>query len=247
MEICETTERREFLHELRNPLAAIRGYAQLIQMQLQNPGPHTEKTRLQRLLQRIDEAASRADKLAHSYVENFSGTPTSQLMGGKELCELIEASLELHREKCKSLGIELLFESPPNDGVFEIYPLEMGQILDNLLNNAREVLTKENHQGRKWIGVHVSLLNCLQDTEKQELFVAVIDSGPGLPAGLENLLICAMPTSKLDTSAHGHGLRVASQKTKLHGSELGYKRSKGSSLFYFTLTSKSRQPRLAAG
>lgn len=104
---------------------------------------------------------------------------------------------------------------------------QLRQAITNLLFNAVEAAGPGG-----WMRVEISHKDH-RNNEDGATIIRVIDSGPGLPAGMEDRLFEAFATTKPE--GVGLGLAVARQIAKAHGGQLEYNRPDGVTCFELTL------------
>ena len=180
-------------HEMRNPLASLKGHAQLLLEKL----PH--ETREAKKAERIVLEATRLESLSHTLLDfvrsaEVERTPT-------EIVPLIEQAAD----QVAKGRVRIALPSAPLRPV-AIDPLRMQQVLVNLLENAIQFSPEERE-----VVVVVS-----QTT--RSLTLEVRDHGPGLPAGEEQQIFEAFYTTK--TQGTGLGLAIARRIVELHRGRL---------------------------
>jgi two-component system nitrogen regulation sensor histidine kinase GlnL len=212
---------RGFAHEIRNPLAAISGAAQLLQQGERDPqrrqlsGLIREETaRLTTLTERLlgtrADMATRAINV-HAMLERVAG-----------LLEAERADLQVARDYDPSL--------PALHGD----PDRLLQVLLNLTRNAVEanahriVLRSRAEAGlRNGGGQAVPALR-----------IEVEDDGEGVPAQLESTLFEPMVSGRAEGS--GLGLALSREIVREHGGELMHHRRNGATCFVLVLPRRAR-------
>jgi len=183
-------------HEIRNPLGAIQGAAQLLESSptLTNSEDKecvsiltTELDRLQQTVNQYLQYARKSDELVLTAVP-----------------ELIRASIAAAQQKAQKTGTLLHYQS--GSEVLEILtdPLKLEQVLINLLVNACEAFSKN-----VWI---------LASIESAELRVEIKDDGPGIPADVLPNIFTPLFTTK--RAGSGLGLPICKKIVDSLGGEL---------------------------
>ncbi len=161
-------------HDMRTPLAAVRGYAQLA---LRHLGSHArpDHARLSRWLGDIDDSAGRLTRLVSEFMD------ASLIRGGQEvplqlqdtdLVPLVAERLEEHRRSSEDHDFKLAADAESVNGKWD--PSRLARVLDNVLGNA----AKFSPDGGG-IAVRVG-------KEDRHGVVAVTDGGIGIaPADLD--------------------------------------------------------------
>lgn len=191
-------------HEIRNPLAALKGHAQLLLEQL------GENSREYKRAERVVKEAVRLEVLTNELLD-FARS-------GKVQRVEISPS-ELVNDVVQALGEERfeldLKHAPP---LFSLDPVRMRQVLSNLLGNALLASPSD-----KLVFVQMSL-------ERGELWLSVQDRGPGIEVGQEVKIFEAFHTTRVHGT--GLGLAVARRIVELHGGTISAcNHSSGGALF----------------
>lgn len=180
-------------HEMRNPLASLKGHAQLLQEQL--PGDSREA----RKAERIVGEAERLEALSRTLLDFVrSGNVERQAI---DVVSLVREVIEEAAPERVQLVTEGDLARPA-----ELDPLRMRQVLLNLLDNALEVTPSD------------CLVQVRVERKPRRLVIQVHDRGPGLPAGEEQKIFEAFHTKK--THGTGLGLAIARRIVELHDGTL---------------------------
>lgn len=217
-------------HELKTPLTAILGHAELV------ADRHPE-------LSSIDAIIRNAQRLAH-LVANL--LHYSRVQGRREtvrravdLAELCEASVDLLGIRAKQAGVELSFRTEASGPVVVFGdPEELARVVDNMVDNAVKY-TREG--GNVEVTMHVT---------DDEVAVEVADTGIGISPADQQHVFSAFHRSTnpnaLSIPGTGLGLPIAERIAESHGGTLGVTSELGvGSTFRFTLP--LRTARDAAG
>jgi PAS domain S-box-containing protein len=221
-------------HELRSPLNAILGFAQLMDSDSPPPPPSQKESIAQilqagwHLLTLINEILDLA-KIESGKV-SMSPEPVS-------LAEIMRDSQAIMESQAQQRGIRITF--PPVDSSWFVYAdqTRLKQILINLISNA---IKYNCEQG----SVEVK---CTANTPER-IRVSIRDTGEGLSA--EELAQLFQPFNRLrqetgKEEGTGIGLVVAKQLVELMGGEIGVESTVGmGSVFWFELASAAA-PHLA--
>jgi PAS domain S-box-containing protein len=213
---------REFLalasHELKNPLSAISGFAQL----LQRRGTYDE-----RLIGRIVSQAAHMDRLLDDLLD-VARLETGRLeivAAPMDLVEIVRSCTEQAQIRADRHTVRLEAGTARLDGVWDSDRVR--QVLDNLLSNA----IKYSPTGGEVV-VRVEVV-------KQEARVSVQDSGVGIPAeALDQIFTRFYRTddAAAGPAGFGIGLYVARSIVELHGGRIAVASYPGhGSTFSFTL------------
>ena len=191
-------------HEIRNPLASLKGMAQLLVEKLPD-GRESKKAR------RIVEEAVRLEVLSQTLLDF--------VRSGKVEREAVNA-LELLREAAEAAapGRVQISTTGPVDRSVMLDPLRIRQVLVNVIQNAVQASTNEQ-----------PIEATVEHTERR-LRIQIRDHGPGLAPGDEAQIFDAFKTSK--THGTGLGLAIAKRIVELHdGTLVGHNHPGGGAEF----------------
>jgi signal transduction histidine kinase len=199
-------------HQLRSPLAAIRGYASMI---IEGSFGKVEP-KMAEPLGRIADSA----KMMNESVEDFLSV--SRIEGGNMKYELADFNLRDQAEKvCDDLrtegfkkGLLLLFKSNiTGKGIVNADQGKVLQILHNLVNNALKYTPK----GTITMYVH-------DDRKTKKIFVEIIDTGIGMSEDTIHTLFEKFSRAKNANSVNikgtGLGLFVAREMARAMGGDV---------------------------
>jgi two-component system NtrC family sensor kinase len=205
-------------HELNNPLQAILGFAELLQMQKGIP----EHARGDLTL--IQKEATRASAI----IRNLSrfGRQVSEPLPVR-FKDVVASVLELRQRKLEELNISVELDENSAGLVMAIFT-ELQQVVLNFVVNAEQAIVMSGRlPGR--ITVRTS------DADGRVL-LEVEDTGPGIPAENEAKLFQPFFTTKPVGQGTGLGLSVSYGIVDSLGGHIGYRRAPaGGAIFYFDL------------
>lgn len=193
-------------HELRNPLAGLRGAAQLLERELDRPELH-EYTRI---------IIGEADRLG-ALVRQLLGPqqpPKPQIINLHQPIEHVRRLVAAG--KSKSIRIERDYD--PSLPEVQTDPDHLVQALLNLLGNACEELA-ENQQGRIVLRtrvIHNLVINGVN--QRQCARISVIDNGSGIPA--ERIERIFLPMVAGHPQRSGLGLAIARSLVGANGGRI---------------------------
>jgi C4-dicarboxylate-specific signal transduction histidine kinase len=205
-------------HELNNPLQAILGFAELLQMHRDMP----ESARTD--LSLIQKESARASAI----IRNLSrfGRQTSD-PSPVRLKEVVASVMELRQRKLEELDIEVDVQERSRATVMAIFT-ELQQVLLNFAINAEQAIVHA-HSAERRIRIRTRDLDGWASVELE-------DTGPGVAPGDEAKLFQPFFTTKPVGEGTGLGLSVSYGIIQSHGGRLGYRQSpSGGAIFYFEL------------
>ena len=217
-------------HELRNPLAVLKGFAEMLVYQTRRgKGPKLADWQRE-AVEEIDEATSRLDKLTEDLLD------VTRLQAGRlvlsrnptDLVALIRRMVTQRQMTTKqhgfSLDTEHLFLMVNVDRV------RIEQVLTNLLSNA----IKYSPQGGT---IELSLR---EEVEPHEALLSIRDRGIGIPAEQQvrifGRFVRAENARTSEISGTGLGLYLSRELVERHGGRLWFESAEGEgSTFFMTL------------
>jgi C4-dicarboxylate-specific signal transduction histidine kinase len=205
-------------HELNNPLQAILGFAELLQMQGDLPEPARGEVSL------IQKEATRASAI----IRNLSrfGRQTSE-PSPVRFRDVVASVFELRQRKIEELNITLDVDQRSQAAVMAVFT-ELQQVLLNFVINAEQAIV---HSGAATRRITIRTMDV-----RGRAHLEVEDSGPGVPPEHEAKLFQPFYTTKPVGEGTGLGLSVSYGIVQSHGGRIGYRRGEsGGAVFWFEL------------
>ena len=185
-------------HEIRNPLASIRGAAQVVQA---DPSLGAEFGRI------IEDESLKLNDLCSEFLE--FAKPAELNLRHVNLAEVVENVVALHRREFEKAGVTLKFEVAPGIHSILADAPKLERVLHNLLLNALQACER---------GGQVLVRAGFDDFE-------VIDDGAGMSAStIENLFT---PFFTTKTKGTGLGLATVRKIVDAHGGTISVESSVG--------------------
>jgi signal transduction histidine kinase len=192
-------------HEIRNPLASIRTFAQLLPTQMDDPEFKNEFSQL--VLKDVD----RITKVIESMLA--FARPGQVTIAEHPAAELVEEAVLLLQSRLKNKRIELTrqFHEQPT---LRVDRQQILQVLVNLISNACDALPEH---GRIRVAIGTRFMESPGDSEVRQKFavIEVADNGPGIPAGVRSRLFDPFFTTKKEGT--GLGLSISQKICRDHG------------------------------
>ncbi len=194
-------------HELKTPLTAISGYAELIENHMVDPEQEAE------FAEQIRQNADRQLSLINDIIrlsELDTGTEESLTFERMDLWEVVQKRVELLRVTAEKKHISLSLEGEPcpmrgNPGM-------LAELVDNLCQNAI-------HYNREGGEVKVSV-----QMEQGRAALTVADTGIGIPKDLQDRVFERFfrvdKSRSKETGGTGLGLAIVKHIVELHDAEL---------------------------
>ncbi len=201
-------------HEINNPLAVIQGYAMTLR-KLVGEGPPHDAERVHHVVSRIEATVERAARIVRS-LRTLSRDAENDPLVDYSVARLLEEVLDLCRERFRNNDISLVCDMVDPGVLVQCRPVELGQVLLNLLTNAFDSLQPmEARAGTRRVIVGVS-------RDGDRVRIRVSDNGPGIsPEHVEQIFFPFFTTKEVGKGA-GLGLPISMQIVKAHGGRLWY-------------------------
>ncbi len=195
-------------HEINNPLAIIRGTAELHLRRIQMDKATNEslKEAFEKILSTIDRMAKIVKALRtfarDGQNDSFETTPVKQI---------VDDVMAFSAERLKANEVHLRLKLEPNLS-FDCQLIQIEQVVLNLLNNAFDAVLD---YPEKWVEIEAYRKN-------DDAYIHVTDSGKGIPDEVVQKLMSPFFTTKEVGKGTGLGLSVSSGIAKMHNGSLYY-------------------------
>lgn len=215
----------EAVHDIRNPLAAIFGLAEILERRAAG-GESAEIAR------RLKDNARHCRAIVDDLLALASGArPATQEIAIKSLAERI---LERHRDRRCPQGVSLEWRGvQAEESILRADPTSLERILENLITNAEGVLS-EHGGGRIVVGLEA-------DEEEGWYRIVVQDDGPGVPEEIRHRLF--EPFSSLRAEGTGLGLAACRRLAEAMACEVRHEvPSEGGARFVLRIPGERSEP-----
>lgn len=204
-------------HEINNPLTIIQGMAKSILVHDKLITDENTRNKLLKITSASDRIAkivkgmkiisSKNDQIEHEIVK---------------VSKVLEISIDLYEEKFKNENIQFQLENPDDPEIL-CNPLQISQILINLVSNALDALQKNESE---------RLLRILITKNKNSsVDIRVINSGPLLENGVSAKIFEPFFSTKSMGEGTGLGLSISSTLAHSNHGDLSYENYKGQVCF----------------
>jgi len=186
-------------HEIRNPLAAIHLAATQI---AEHPADAAQVAQLGERIQRVVMRASHIIENLRLFARDASHDP----FVAAPVERIVADTLELCAKRLTEAGVALTVVPIPSDLVVECRPVQLSQVLVNLLGNAYDAVATASE---RWVHIEVKC-------DDARLEIAVTDSGPGIPAAVRLHMFEPFFTTKAPDRGTGLGLSLSRGLVEAH-------------------------------
>jgi signal transduction histidine kinase len=211
---------RGIAHDVKNPLGAAAGYADLLADGLAGPALTAEQlTMVRRIRKLLDDALMTISELLHAERAN-SGLRSSPNIERVDIAALVRDVVDDYRAAAteKSLAIEVQADREPI--LARTHSGQVQHILGNLLSNAVKYTPPHGH-------VRVRLASESTSSDDNQLragvCIEVRDSGPGVPPALRERVFdefFRVDAASGGPEGHGVGLAISRRFARLLGGEI---------------------------
>ena len=193
-------------HELNNPLNNIGLFIgnAIDLIELRDPDPERIKSDLVKAMEQLRKATE-----IITHLRTF-GRPAPVRLEPVDVDDVIARSLSLVQEQLRIRAIEVSFDLHGVDLIVRGNPIQLEQVFVNLLTNARDALADADRRE-----IHIA---SRRDGDKVKITVA--DTGPGIPAEIEQRIFDPFFTTKEVGGGTGLGLSITYSILKEHGGEI---------------------------
>ncbi|WP_437478940.1 chemotaxis protein CheB [Sorangium sp. So ce1014] len=193
-------------HEINTPLNVITTKTDLLK-RLAERG-QLEKERLARL-------ATDIDGMVENITNVISGLKSITRMESEKLRphnvqELIREAVRVSGFRLQPASVQLSFDLPREELVIDCYPVQIVQILINLINNAVDAISALRE---RWIRIEAR-------SSEDKVYVRLIDSGKGIDPALAEKIMTPFFTTKKEEHGTGLGLSLSRNIAQHHGGDL---------------------------
>lgn len=184
-------------HEINNPLSIIKFNLDRLQYLL--AGPALENPKLKEVLDRSFIAIDRVSSIVRGLLM-FAKEGSQDSLSKHPISAIVEDALMLCGERIKSKNIELIVSPFPRVEIL-CRPMQISQILLNLVNNAIDSLKDSMDNERKvWIDFSY---------DAHRLKIKITNSGPPIPTVLQSKIFQPFFTTKDVGQGTGLGLSIS--------------------------------------
>ena len=214
-------------HEINTPLAIITTIAETLVQDLEEN--ELEKPEVDKLLRKIDSTAMKIAAIVRglkSFARESDGDPQQAVL----ISTVLNDCLVFCQQKFATLGIKLDIEIL-DDGIIRCVPVQISQVILNLLNNAADVVLA---RPEKWVKVIVK-------NSGGKIKLSVVDCGTGIPQEIVQKLMTPFFTTKGVGKGTGLGLSISARIVESCGGKLSYELYSGHTSFTFELDTVNQE------
>lgn len=190
-------------HEINNPLAIILGLTKMFKCFEEDKVSSEEKLKL---IANINTMAQRIEKIVRG-LRFFARDGVKDEFSIVSVKQILEDTLSLCHQRFKLSGVDLNLDISEDDVYMKCQPVSISQVILNLLTNSYDAIESND---QKWIRIQC-------EEKENEIQLSVTDSGPGIPAELQDKIMVPFFTTKEVGKGTGLGLSIVKGIVEQHG------------------------------
>lgn len=198
-----------FAHEINNPLAIVIGNLDILETDLKDKRVLDEETK--RIIQKMTTSAMRIAKIIKG-VRTLSRETAAEGKSPHPVAAILEDTLILFEQRFSAEKIEFTKDIDASL-ILTCDPVQIGQVLMNLLSNACDVLAAQPPATKRWIKFRARALD-------QALEIEVTNSGPSITKEVQEKIFTPFFTTRPVGQGMGLGLVVSRSIATQHGGSL---------------------------
>lgn len=221
-------------HEINNPLAIIKMTLEILKDTL-IPKMITSDKEVEQF-NRLEKAAERIQNLTHGLM-TYSRDSRKDIPSETLFKNVITDTLQFCKVRLEKSGTELIIEEFNPRLSMECNPVEISQVLLNLVHNACDAVTE---LPERWVRIHLS------ETDSQ-IQLSVTDSGHGIPSHVADEMFQPFFTTKKVNHGTGLGLSICRGIIERHHGTIEIDQTSSNTRFVITLPKRQSRSISKAG
>ncbi len=197
-------------HEINNPLSIIKGYVDLLKKYTDRQALNLET--MKQYLSKIDITIERISRIVGG-MRRFARESSSDKKINYPLSQIISETLDICHEKLNNNGVKVEVEVATSNPLINCRPVEISQVLLNLINNSFQAIEKQ-------LGAFIKIYISEND---HSYLIQVSDSGPGIRPEVRSKIFQPFFTTKEVGVGTGLGLSISRGIIEDHDGKLYYK------------------------
>jgi signal transduction histidine kinase len=207
---------RGITHDVKNPLGAARGYAELLNMQIKGPLSAEQQAMVAGVERSIDGALAIISDLLDLARADSGGITVHRI--NVDINDMVRQAVEDHRAAAEAAGLEITLELCADTLDLYTDPVRVRQVLDNVISNAIKYTPAPGN-------IVVRTDPNAEDAPfaVRAAAIRVSDTGPGIPDDLRETIFDEFTRIEDGGTMKGHGLglAIARRIARLLGGEIG--------------------------
>ncbi len=207
-----------FAHEIGTPLNAIGGHLQL----LEEDAPQPTSPAFSERMEIINGQLAKIEEIVKGFLQS-TAKPSSQ----RQLVDvnrLVDKTIGIVAPRCEALRVEVRKNLDRKMGPLRIVPLDLEQILLNLVNNSLDSMKAKGEGGRRVLDLSTGVI---LEKGREWAQVSVHDTGEGIDKDELSNVFKPFYTTKRPGEGTGLGLTICHQLVRKYGGVLELDSKKG--------------------
>ena len=213
-------------HEINSPLAAISMIAEQIK-DLATQDASKWQPKIIEMSEMVFNAVGHIAHIVHG-LQTFSSDGSKEPFDLASLKPIIKSTLDLCQAKLAASNVKLTIDEISEDICVYCRPVQIAQVLLNLITNAHEAITS---LPEKWIKLSVARKNEMVE-------ITITDSGKGIPIEIIDKIFQPLFTTKEIGKGTGLGLSISKGIVDAHSGSLTLNTDSPNTQFVLSLLSK---------
>ena len=194
-------------HEINNPLSIIQGYVTKLKTSLK--GLTVDTTHLEENIENIKKTISRISGIVEG-LRRFSRDDSKESLEVTPVNQIINDTLGLCREKFKNHGVDLHVSSLSSDIMIACRPIQISQVVINILNNAFQAIKSEEERS---ITLNTEVVD-------GQVSISISNTGDKIADDIAGKIFEPFFTTKIVGEGTGLGLSLSLSIVKDHNGKL---------------------------
>lgn len=212
-------------HEVNNPLAIISGSLQQLERKI-NKKDFGDIDTLIKHTERSQQSIDRITKIING-LRLFSQQSDTLPKVIVTLNHIVDDTLNFCAEMLKARYVRLEIGKIP-EMKFECHPVQISQVLINLIKNAEDALLEQQDENDRWVKLEFTTVDHM-------LHIHVSNGGKKIPNDIQDKLFLPFFTTKAVGKGTGLGLSISRGIMKEHGGDLLFKEDEPRTTFTIVL------------
>jgi C4-dicarboxylate-specific signal transduction histidine kinase len=222
-------------HEINNPLAIINGYSSKLSKMVERDTLDSESLNV--LANKIKNTSFRISSIIKG-LKAFSRDSQNDPLENVTVVDIIDDTLSFCQEKLKNNGVRLEVIHPEKDVFVSVRPVEISQVILNLLNNSFDEISSMNTDD-PWVKLETSYID-------EYVKISVTDCGNGISDEVAKRLFEPFFTTKDVNKGTGLGLSISRNIIEKHGGKFYLDQEKTNTCFVILIPPSKDQEESAA-
>lgn len=218
-------------HDLKNPLAGISGYAQLLSAEEEDPVKLDS-------LERILEEVRRCDRIVSELLSFARRHPPER--STVQVGEVLRSTVELRERQLHSWGLRTRLDVAPDLPAVAGDSHQLQQVFLNILINAEQAL---RHGGESLqIAAGRAVPSSRRAGNAEWVALSFFNDGPAIPPEVLPRIFQPFFTTKDETEGTGLGLSICERIVREHGGEMDVESGEDGTIFRIFLPAEGAVP-----